>query len=196
MTNRHTAAFIVALGCVGCLFPVTVFGQLRTRPVIGSISATTHSPSLAGGPQITKYSVTLTDSRGIVSNLKLDPATFEYSIVSPRDPSTGMATGKRQHLPVAITEDVSGSSPLLMQVMIQNVNLPAVQFDMIGQGQDGKEVTVETIKLTNASIASYRQFSSMGDGSVRPHLMEELTFTFQKIEVTNHIANTMVTDQV
>jgi len=38
---------------------------------------------------------------------------FEQEIVSPRDPASGLPTGKRQHKPFVITKELDKSSPIL-----------------------------------------------------------------------------------
>lgn len=38
-------------------------------------------------------------------------ATTQPGVTSPRDSSTGMATGKRQHQPITITKEVGATSP-------------------------------------------------------------------------------------
>lgn len=38
-------------------------------------------------------------------------ATTQSGVTSPRDSSTGMATGKRQHQPITITKEVGATSP-------------------------------------------------------------------------------------
>ena len=105
---------------------------------------------------------------------------YKHEIVSPRDAASGQATGKRQHKPVTITRKVGAGSPLLMNVLCTNENLTEVKFSFFQPNPRlGTEVNYYSIALTNANIASYRQFNEPGVG-----LMEEVSFTYQKIEMT------------
>ena len=104
---------------------------------------------------------------------------YKHEIVSPRDAASGLATGRRMHKPVTITRKVGAGSPLLMNVLCTNENLTEVKFSFWQPNpRIGTEVNYYSIALTNASISSYRQFHEPGVG-----LMEEISFTYQKIEM-------------
>jgi type VI secretion system secreted protein Hcp len=94
---------------------------------------------------------------------------ISHEIVSPRDSASGQATGKRQHKPITIIKEWGPSTPMLLQALTTNESLTSV---LIGLLRDGKPIA--TIKLTNASVASY---SSHG-------LSESWSFTYQKITWT------------
>lgn len=107
---------------------------------------------------------------------------FKHQIVSPRDAASGLPTGKRQHKPVVIMQKVGRGSPLLASALANNENLSEVVFqfwqpNISAAGGVGAEVNYYTIKLTNASISSYRQFFQPNVG-----LMEEISLTYQKID--------------
>jgi type VI protein secretion system component Hcp len=53
---------------------------------------------------------------------------------------------------------------------------------------DGTEKSVYRIRLTNAHISSIHQFTECGQE------MEEISFTFKKIEESSLLANTMAED--
>jgi type VI secretion system secreted protein Hcp len=92
-----------------------------------------------------------------------------HEIVSPRDASSGLATGKRQHKPFVFVKQLDKSTPLLLSALVTNENLTAVTISLLRNGQP-----VATIKLTNASVAGY---TDHGD-------TEHWSFTYQKIEWT------------
>ena len=105
---------------------------------------------------------------------------YKHEIVSPRDAASGLSTGRRQHKPIVITRKVGAGSPLLMQALVSNENLTEVKFSFWQPNpRIGTEVNYYTISLTNANISSYKQFNEPGVG-----LMEEISFTYQKIEMT------------
>jgi|tagenome__1003787_1003787.scaffolds.fasta_scaffold20424289_1 type VI secretion system secreted protein Hcp len=93
-----------------------------------------------------------------------------HEIVSPRDPASGLPTGKRQHKPLTIRKEIDKATPLLMRAIFTNQTMPVVQLSL--NGPDGK--TEATVKLTNASVSDHVQQGSS----------EVVTFTYQKITWT------------
>lgn len=111
---------------------------------------------------------------------------FDHDIMSPRDIASGLPTGKRQHRPVKITKEIDKASPLLYTVLCTNENLKEVLFKFWKPSAAGTEKQYYTIKLTNANIASMKTFFPnmlFPENTKLPHL-EEVTFTYQKIEWT------------
>jgi type VI secretion system secreted protein Hcp len=124
----------------------------------------------AANPDATTANVMITGQKqGAFSQTPIDVTAVSHEIVSPRDPASGLPTGKRQHKPISITMEWGASTPLLLNALVNNENLTSV---LIGLLRDGKQVA--TIKLTNASAAQYDQH---GDSVT-------VAFTYQKIEWT------------
>jgi type VI secretion system secreted protein Hcp len=96
-------------------------------------------------------------------------SAVSHEIVAPRDPASGLPTGKRQHKPFTITKELDTSSPLLLHAFVSNESLPAVQIALMQGDQQ-----VGSIKLTNASVASYDLHGQN----------ETFSFTYEKIEWT------------
>src|SRR6185436_4825615 len=46
-----------------------------------------------------------------------------HEVVSPRDPASGLPTGKRMHKPFVITKELDKSSPLLYNALVNNENI-------------------------------------------------------------------------
>ena len=73
-----------------------------------------------------------------------------HEIVSPRDPASGLPTGKRMHKPFVITKELDKSSPLLYSVLTQNENIPEWKLEhwtpqlsaVTGAGQEKQHYTV------------------------------------------------------
>jgi type VI secretion system secreted protein Hcp len=107
--------------------------------------------------------------QGQFSQAPIEVTAISHEIVSPRDPASGLPTGKRQHKPIVITMDWGASTPLFLNALTQNENLTSV---LIGLLRNGKQVA--TIQLTNASIS---QFDQHGENVT-------LQFTYQKITWT------------
>lgn len=61
------------------------------------------------------YQVQVCDEKGMAvsSNVALS-----HSVTSPRDAASGLATGKRQHKPLAITKEWNKSSPQLFSLVV------------------------------------------------------------------------------
>jgi len=140
--------------------------------------------SLKGQKQgVIKGSVTQKGREG-----KIMVIAVSHEITSPRDPASGLPTGKRQHKPFVITKELDKSSPLLYNVLCSNENLTEFKLQFwtpkgtAGAGT-GAEVQHYTVELTNAKIVDIR-FVMLNNKN--PELMryaeyEEIAFTYQKI---------------
>jgi type VI secretion system secreted protein Hcp len=119
---------------------------------------------------------------------------YSSDIVSPRDPASGLPTGKREHEPIVIVKQVDQSSPLLWNALVNNENLTqwelrfwSTALAATGPGAGvATEKQIYTLTLTNASIASIHEF--MDDNQIPAQadlpLQQEITFTYQKITWT------------
>ena len=127
---------------------------------------------------------------------KIPALRFVYEIKSPRDAATGQASGKRQHSPITITKEWGAASPQLFQALVMNEVLESVLFEFIQTGTEGAEEVYYTIKLTNATIANLKQYldQTKQDTGFATHAFEDVSFTFQKIEVAHNIAKTAASD--
>jgi type VI secretion system secreted protein Hcp len=112
--------------------------------------------------------------------------SFSNKITSPRDPASGLATGPRQHQPICIVKEIDEASTALRSAFVDNENLTswALQFWTAGAVDPVMDTEIYTIRLTNASIASIREFlvESEDPANNGLPLREEITFTYQKIE--------------
>lgn len=100
-----------------------------------------------------------------------------HEISSPRDPASGLPTGKRMHKPFVISKAIDKSSPLLASALATNEVISTWELGFYQPASKGGEALAYTIKLTNASVASIRLMSDANG-----NLTEEVTFTYQKIE--------------
>jgi type VI secretion system secreted protein Hcp len=117
---------------------------------------------------------------------KIMVIAVSHEIVSPRDPASGLPTGKRMHKPMVITKELDKSTPLLYNVLVNNENLTQWELQFWRPSATGAEQQHFTIKLTNANIAS---ITERMPNNKNPELMkyetyEEVAFTYQKIEWT------------
>jgi type VI secretion system secreted protein Hcp len=128
--------------------------------------------------------------------------SFSNEILSPRDPTSGLVTGKRQHNPITILKEIDKSSPLLWNALVTNENLVSweLQFWVAAPVPTGGAVGVEKmiykIDLTNANIASINEYMVDNTDATKTNLplLEEITFTYQKIQWTWTDPATTATD--
>jgi type VI secretion system secreted protein Hcp len=109
----------------------------------------------------------------------IEVLSVSHEIVSPRDPASGLPTGKRSHKPFVISKTIDKSSPLLAAALVNNENISSWELSFYQPSSKGAEALAYKIKLTNASIASIRLVSDANG-----NLTEEISFTYQKIEWT------------
>ncbi len=127
---------------------------------------------------------------------KIEGLAFEWKVQSPRDIATGQASGKRQHMPIRITKEWGAASPQIVQALTTNEVLKSVLFEFIRTTADGAEEVHHTIKILNATISEVHPFISMTKHEERTdvHELEEVAFTYQRIEIENKPGKTMATD--
>lgn len=126
---------------------------------------------------------------------KMPGFSFGSAITSPRDASSGQATGKRHHEPVIARKKVGAASPQIVQALCTNESLKSVLFEFVHTTKDGTEQVFYTIKLTNATISGHRTYlPDLSGDQQKLDLSEEIAFTFQKIEWEHKIAKTMAAD--
>ncbi len=109
---------------------------------------------------------------------------FDHKVHSPRDPASGLPTGKRVHSPVRVVKPLDKSSPLLMKALVENENLPEVELQFFTPSAAGAESNYYKIVLTNANISEIKPYMLLNrnpDYMKYPE-MEEVSFTYQKIE--------------
>lgn len=124
--------------------------------------------------------------------------TYKMGSSTPVDAASGMAKGHRQHKPLIVTKERGASSPMALQAHWTNETLPEVVLEIVGRSPDGvKEIVVERIKLTNATITSIDRYAAESTKASNTHdvdFVEDIAFRFQKIEVEDVGASTMAAD--
>lgn len=108
---------------------------------------------------------------------------FEHEVISPRDPASGLPTGRRQHKAITITKEIDRSTPLLMNALTHNENITEWELRFWQPSATGKQVQFYTIQLVNASIASIRQemLNNRYPENVHHKEREHVSFCYQKI---------------
>jgi type VI secretion system secreted protein Hcp len=120
---------------------------------------------------------------------------FQNRVTLPIDLSSGTASGKRQHSPVTITKEWGASSPQFFQALSTSEILETVSMEFFRPASNGKEEVFFTIVLTKAFVCEIRQFIGSAPGSPdAANELEAISFTYQKIEIKDTIANTSAID--
>ena len=102
--------------------------------------------------------------------------SMTHEVSSPRDPQSGLPTGRRQHHAMVVTLPLATNIPLLWNVMVTNENLSRVVLSFNSNGADGQSQDVYTVTLTNASISDMIEVAS---GSTPAF---QVSMTYQKIQ--------------
>lgn len=121
---------------------------------------------------------------------------YEFQLSAPVNASSGQASGRHQYTPITFTKVLDASSPQLIQAASSNELLSLVEFDFVHSGPDGKEAIYQSIKLTNATISSVKEYMGFPglNGQSDPRQLEDVSFTFQKIEISNNDGKTTAID--
>lgn len=121
-----------------------------------------------------------------------------HDIVSPRDPASGLPTGKRMHKPLIITKELDRSSPMLHQAMSTNEIISEFTLKFFGVREpDPAEKNIYTIKLENASIAAIHFEKSNIRKPENTNLLEFeiVSFVYESIEWTWNEGNILSKDE-
>lgn len=97
---------------------------------------------------------------------------------SARGASGGRAAMRRMNEPVVIVRNLDEASPFFVKAAASGETLTSVVFEFTREVGTGTEV-YQTVRLTNAIVSSVKTIN----GGIQP--MEEVSFTFQKIEYEN-----------
>lgn len=113
---------------------------------------------------------------------------FQYQVQTSIDPSSGTATGKRQHSPIMITKLIDQATPQLYEAFVSNETLTSATIALWGPLPDGSgtETQYFTITLTNALLvaATLSSPNVQDPSNMTGPSYEELQFVFQTITLT------------
>lgn len=105
--------------------------------------------------------------------------TTAASAAGARSAGSGRATMRRANDPVVIVKAIDESSSFFVKSAASGETFTSVRFEFKRTVGSGTEV-YQTVTLTNATISSVREINGNGG---QP--MQEVSFTFQKIEYSN-----------
>jgi type VI secretion system Hcp family effector len=110
---------------------------------------------------------------------------YEYAITSPRDSSSGKATGKAQHSPVTITKQLGVSTPQFYEACVSNEELKSVLIEFYETGPSGKEYVYYTVRLINANVSRILQYTNVPPVAGQPPQnadLEDISFTSRRLK--------------
>ncbi len=121
---------------------------------------------------------------------------WNHEMTSPRDAASGLPTGRRQHRPLTVIKAVDRSSPLLMNVFVNNENLTEVTLEVSRDDDQGQAAVYWRVHLVNASIAVLRDegLNTLYPDNERFLPRESVSFTYQRIEWTYVDGGVMAVD--
>ena len=106
----------------------------------------------------------------------------EGDVSIPRDPQSGLATGKRVHNPLTITKTFDKASPLLFQALCSGEHMKKVEIKFYRIDSTGVEEHYYTVTLEDAIIVSIQpHMPNCLDPASQPFShMEDVSFTYRK----------------
>jgi len=134
------------------------------------------------------------DSKVKGSEDQINVVGFTYEVDSPRNITTGQASGKRQHKPIVITKDWGASSPQFLNALVTGEKLPQVILEMVTVDASGKKKLTYKITLKNAQVTGVQQVVTSSANGLLPTDM--ITLIYQSIEEEDTAANTTYFDEV
>ena len=111
---------------------------------------------------------------------------FNHEIRIPRDPQTGLSTGKRIHNALSVVKIFDKSSPKLYQALCTGEHMTNVTIKWYRIDPTGQEEHYFTHVLEDAIIVSIRPYmpNCLDPNTESYTHMEEVMFTYKKIRWT------------
>jgi len=114
---------------------------------------------------------------------------MDHRIHIPRDPQSGLPSGKRIHGPLTIEKETDKSSPMLKQALCSGEQLNEVVIKKYRIDPTGSEEHYYTITLEDAIIVEvnpYMPLAFLTENEPYRH-MEKVSFTYSKIKWKHEI---------
>lgn len=162
--NTLTHVLAVATSLLGARF-----STLTDNAYLKFSNGELRNPAVASG----QYRASI-DPRSVTDLLN----TKSMTIVSPRDPASGQATGKRTHKPLRARMYYDQAIPLA-KALARNKNVGELRLTLFRPAAKGHEELYFTITLQNATLMQMRKLKQSGD----PHEQFEVSLTYQKLSL-------------
>ncbi len=195
MSTKHASRCVAVLAalCLAAAVPYALGSSMQFYLKIKGSRQGDFKSDKAPGIQFSLQTTPREASSALPTGKQSSPRDASSGMASgkvtpARDSASGMASGKRQHGEIKIVKEWGAASPQLMQAASTNEVLTSVVIEFVHAGASGSEEVYKTLTLTDALISSYRKLP----GGTKP--TEEISFVFQKIEMTDKVGKTMAAD--
>jgi type VI secretion system secreted protein Hcp len=128
------------------------------------------------------------------STTKIAVYSLTQELRVPFDAATGQITGKRQHSPLTIVKELDKSSPLFFTAAATNEVLKSVTCTLSRSFFNGQARAYFKIALTNATVVEIKDSGNGVNGAAQGDERERISFSYQKIELTDLDSNTTAVD--
>jgi type VI secretion system secreted protein Hcp len=112
---------------------------------------------------------------------------YEFDVLTAREASSGLATGRRQYKPLVIRKRIDKSSPLLMKALTKNEEMNAtLKFFRPNLKGDGTTEQFYTVTFEKGRVNSVKQWvpNTIAPAAANEPPMEEIGFVFHTIKWT------------
>lgn len=109
---------------------------------------------------------------------------LDHKVYIPRDPQSGLPSGKRIHGPLTVEKEIDKASPLLYQALctgeqLSNVTIKKYRIDPTGAEEHYFTITLEDAIIVDMS--PYMPLAFLTENEPYRH-MEKVSFTYSKIK--------------
>jgi type VI secretion system secreted protein Hcp len=142
------------------------------------------------------------DNRDENKNGSIALIAVDHGIVSPRDAASGLATGKRQHLPITFTKETDGTSPFFYRFVTRNEPIKTAEFFFYGLASQsglgaGRETMLYQISLQRVAVSKI-EFAGHTDAtapdSARFPLTERISLVYDSIKWESTVSKVAAED--
>lgn len=108
-----------------------------------------------------------------------------WNVISPRDPASGLPTGKRMHRPLSLRLRSSAATVMFANAIAYNENLTSVKVIWLATDPDtGSREPRQQLYLVNANVASFSTYTLREQDELVTYV--DVTMTYQKIGIEDY----------
>ena len=113
--------------------------------------------------------------------------SYEQGVVTAREATTGMVTGRRQYGPLSIRKRLDKASPLIMKALVENQKIDGTfKFFRPNPAGDGTTEQFFTVEIKNGHVSAIKQLlpNTIAAATSGEPPQEEVSFVFKDITWT------------